>query len=95
MCEACQWYIGYPTAELFFESEFPEKYKLKKYYPDVRMGEDTKQRARAELDRIKRADCFQAEKMFDRWTLRLRVPNPMAGHGYYMFYEPPKADELS
>ena len=34
---------------------------------------------------------FSAEKLIDNWTLKLRVPNPLPEHYYYIYYVPPKA----
>ena len=28
ICEACEWYISYPTAELTFDFDFPEGYEI-------------------------------------------------------------------
>ena len=94
ICEACEYYVSYPTAELFYDLEFPEGYEIKKYYPDVKMGEDVRLKAESELKRIKEGNFFTAEKIFDKWTLSLRVPRPLQGHVYYTYYEPPKAAEL-
>ncbi len=91
ICEACEYYLSYPTAELFYDFDFPEGYEIKKYYPDVKMGEDVKLKAERELKRIKEGNFFTAEKIFDKWTLSLRVPRPLQGHVYYTYYEPPKA----
>lgn len=94
ICEACEWYISYPTAELTFESEFPEGYEIRKCFPDVKIGEDVRLKAEDELKRIKDSNCFIAEKIFDKWTLSLRVPKPIQGHMYYTYYEPPKEAEI-
>lgn len=94
ICEACEWYISYPTAELFFDFEFPEDYEIKKYYPDVKIGEDIRLKAEDEVKRIKDGNFFTAEKMFDKWTLSLKVSKPIQGYLYYTYYEPPKHTEL-
>lgn len=90
ICGACEWHISYPTAELYFDSEFPEGYEIAKYYPDVRIGQ-ARLKAENELKRIRQGNLFTAEKLFDKWILSLRVPKPIQGHSYYTFYEPPKA----
>jgi hypothetical protein len=94
LCEACEWYISYPTTELLFDFEFPEGYEIRKYYPDVRIGEDVRLKAENEVKRIKEGNLFIAEKIFDKWTLSLKVPKPIQGHLYYTYYEPPKSTEV-
>ncbi|MBT9138652.1 MAG: hypothetical protein DDT31_01221 [Syntrophomonadaceae bacterium] len=94
ICEACEWHISYPTLELHFDFEFPDSYEIRKCYPDVKIGEKVRLKAESELKRIKEGNFFTAEKMFDKWTLSLRVPRPLQGHLYYTYYEPPKAAEL-
>ena len=94
ICEACEWYISYPTAELFFDFEFPDDYEIKKYYLDVKIGEDIRLKAEDEVKRIKDGNFFIAEKMFDKWALSLKVPKPIQGYLYYTYYEPPKHTEL-
>ncbi len=94
ICEACEWYISYPTTELFFDFEFPEGYEIRKYYPDVRIGEAIRLKAENEEKRIKEGNLFTAEKIFDKWTLSLKVPKPIQGHLYYTYYEPPKSADI-
>lgn len=94
ICEACELYVSYPTTELFFDFEFPDGYEIRNYYPDVKIGEEARLKAETELKRIKEGNFFTAEKMFDKWTLSLKVPKPIQGHLYYTYYEPPKASEL-
>ena len=94
ICEACEWNISYPTTELFFDFDFPEGYEIRKYYPDVKIGEKAKLKAEAELKRLKEGNFFTAEKIFDKWTVSLKVIKPIQGHVYYTYYEPPKATEL-
>lgn len=94
ICEACEWYISYPTAELIFDFDFPEGYEIRKYYPDVKIGEKARLKSETELKRIKEGNFFSAEKIFDKWTLSLKVPKPIQGHLYYTYYEPPKAKEI-
>jgi len=72
----------------------PEGYEIRKYYPDVKIGEEARLKAENELKRIKGGNFFTAEKMFDKWTLSLNVPKPIQGHLYYTYYEPPKATEV-
>lgn len=94
ICEACEYYISYPTAELFYDVEFPEGYEIRRYHPDVRMGEDIKLKAESELKRIKEGNFFSAEKIFDKWVLSLKVARPLQGHVYYTYYEPPKSADI-
>lgn len=94
ICEACEWYVAYPTAELLFDFEFPEGYEIRKYYPCVRIGEDLRLKAENEEKRIKDGNLFSAEKIFDKWTLSLKVPKPIQGHLYYTYYEPPKSADI-
>lgn len=94
ICEACELYISYPTAEFSFDFDFPEGYEIKKYHPDVKIGEKARLKAEAELKRIKEGSFFTAQKMFDKWTLSLKVPKPIQGHVYYTYYEPSKAADV-
>lgn len=94
ICEACEWHISYPTAELTFDFNFPEGYEIRKYYPNVKFGEEARLKAETELKRIKEGNFFTAEKIFDKWTLSLKVPKPIQGHLYYTYYEPPKTKEI-
>jgi len=89
ICEACEWTIVYPTYELRHEFEFPVNYEIENYYPGVVIGE-AKLKAEKELRRIKEGNMFAAEKMFDKWVLKLRVPKPLQNHTYYTYYVPPK-----
>jgi hypothetical protein len=90
ICEACEWIMPYPTGEFSFEIEFPDGYELSDCRVDVKMGE-AHLKADAELKRIKEGRMFSPEKLIDNWTLRLRVPNPLPDHTYYIYYLPPKA----
>lgn len=90
ICEACEWNITYPTADLQFEIEFPEDYEISKYYVDVKMGE-VNLKAENEVKRIKEGNMFSAEKIIDKWSMGLKVPKPLQDHTYYIYYVPPKA----
>ena len=94
ICEACEWYISYPTAELLFDFEFPKGYEIRKYYPDVKIGEKVRLKAEDEVKRIKDGNFFKAEKIFDKWALSLKVPKPIQNYLYYTYYEPPKETEV-
>jgi len=83
------WTIAYPTAELQVEVTLPEEYEIGRYHPDVRIGE-VRIRADDELKRIQEGNFFLAEKVFDKWMLRLKVPKPVQDNTYYIFYEPQK-----
>jgi len=89
ICEACEWTIAYPTYELRSEFEFPENYEIENYYPYVVIGE-AKLKAENEIKRIKEGNMFTAEKIFDKWILKLKVPKPLQNHTYYTYYAPPK-----
>jgi len=89
ICEACEWTISYPTYELKSEFEFPEDYGIEKYYPRVVSGL-VRLQSEAEMRRIKEGNMFSAEKIFDKWVLKLEVPKPIQDHTYYTYYEPPK-----
>jgi len=89
VCEACEWTITYPTYELQNEFGFPENYEIENYYPDVVMGA-AKLKAENEIKRIKEGNMFTAEKMFDKWILKLTIPKPLQNHTYYTYYAPPK-----
>jgi hypothetical protein len=93
VCEACEWHISYPTAELTFVSEFPEGYEIRDFYPDVKIGK-ARLAAENELKRIKEGNLFAAEEIFDKWVLSLKVPRPLLDHTYYVYYTPPRASEL-
>jgi hypothetical protein len=86
-CEACEWTIAYPTYELRHEFEFPEKYEIEKYFPNVVIGQ-AKIKAEAEAKRIREGNMFLAEKMFDKWVLKLTIPKPLLNHTYYTYYVP-------
>lgn len=89
-CEACEWTISYPTAEFCFDIEFPEGYEIRDPWLDVRMGEAGLP-AEQELRRIGEGNMFTAEKIIDKWALSLRVPKPLQGHTYYLYYFAPKS----
>lgn len=89
ICEACEWTITYPTYELQSEFEFPENYEIENYYSHVVIG-GARLKAENEIRRIKEGNMFTAEKMFDKWILRLRVSKPLQDHTYYTYYAPPK-----
>lgn len=91
VCEACEWTITYPTYELQSAYEFPENYEIENCYPHVVMGE-ARLEAEDELRRIKDGNMFAAEKMFDKWILRLKVPKPIQNHTYYTYYTPPRRE---
>jgi hypothetical protein len=93
-CEACEWKISYPTAEFFYEIDFPEGYEIIDPFIDVRMG-TADLKADHEVQRIKDGQMFSAEKIIDRWTLSLRVPKPLQNHTYYMYYTSPRAASLA
>lgn len=86
-CEACEWTIAYPTYELRHEFEFPENYEIEKYFPNVVIGQ-AKIKAEAEAKRIREGNMFLAEKMFDKWVLKLTIPKPLLNHTYYTYYVP-------
>lgn len=90
ICEACEWTITHPTYELKSEFEFPENYEIENFYPYVVSGVP-KIKVDNEIRRIKEANMFAAEKIFDKWTIRLEVPKPIQGYTYYTYYVPPKA----
>jgi hypothetical protein len=91
ICEACEWNIAYPTAEFRFRIDFPEKYEISNCHVDVKMGE-AGLKAEHEVKRIREGNMFIAEKMFDKWSLRLEIPRPLQDHTYYIFYVPPGKD---
>ncbi len=90
VCAACDWIMAYPTGEFSFEIEFPDGYELSDCRVDVKMGE-AYLKADAELKRIRDGKMFSADKLIDNWTLRLKIPNPVPDHHYYIYYIPPKA----
>lgn len=88
-CEACEWTMLYPTYELRHEFDFPERYEIENYYPDVVIGA-ARIRAESEVKRIKEGNMFSAEKIFDKWVLKLTVSKPLQNHTYYTYYMPTK-----
>lgn len=88
-CEACEWTIVYPTYELRHEFEFPENYEIENFYPAVAIGE-AKLKAESEVKRIEEGNMFTAEKIFDKWVLKLHVPKPFQNYTYYTYYLPSK-----
>lgn len=88
-CEACEWTIAYPTAEFSFDIEFPEGYDIRDPWVDVLMGE-ARLPSDAELRRIREGNMFNAERIIDRWSLSLRIPKPLQGHTYYIYYFAPE-----
>lgn len=93
ICEACEWTIIYPTLELQSEFEFPENYEIVRYHPYAVLGA-TRIKAESEIKRIQNGNMFTAEKIFDKWVLKLTVPKPLPNHTYYTYYEPPKVSSL-
>jgi len=92
-CEACEWLVIYPTYELQHEFEFPENYEITECHPEVVVGKE-KLKAEDELKRIREEGMFSAEKIFDKWVLKLHVPKPLTNHIYYTFYLPPSEKQL-
>ena len=92
-CEACEWLVIYPTYELRHEFEFPENYEISEYHPEVVVGKE-KLKAEDELKRIREQGMFSAEKIFDKWVLKLHVPKPLTNHIYYTYYLPPSEKQL-
>ncbi|MBU4000579.1 hypothetical protein KKG29_05435 [Patescibacteria group bacterium] len=90
-CEACEWEMSYPTYELHHEMAFPENYEITNYYPFV-ISDQAKVKAEDELKRIKAGNMFSAEKIFDKWVLKLKVPKPLLNHIYYTYFLPPKRE---
>jgi hypothetical protein len=90
ICEACEWSIAYPTAEFFWDIEFPEGYEIADYYVDVTMS-DAELKAENEVRRIKEGKMFSAEKIIDKWSMSLRIPKPIQDHTYYVYYVPPRS----
>jgi hypothetical protein len=88
-CEGCEWTIVYPTYELRHEFELPESYELENSWPEVIIGE-ARVKSESEIARTKQGGLFTAEKLFDKWVLKLHVPKPLLNHTYYTFYVPTK-----
>lgn len=88
-CEACEWTIAYPTYELRHEFEFPENYEIEKFHTNVVIG-PARIKAEGEAKRIREGNMFVAERMFDKWVLKLTVPKPLLNHTYYTYYVPAK-----
>ncbi len=93
-CEACEWFVAYPTYELRHEFEFPENYEISGCNIDVVVGR-TRLRAEDEIKRIREQGMFSAEKIFDKWVLKLHVPKPLTNHTYYTYYIPPGEKDLT
>jgi len=54
----------------------------------VKLGE-ADLNAEHEVQRIRAGNMFAAEKIIDKWSVRLHVPKPLQDHTYYVYYEPP------
>ena len=87
-CEACEWFVAYPTYELRHEFEFPENYEISGCNTDVLVGRE-RLKAVEEQNRIREEGMFSAEKIFDKWVLKLNVSKPLTNHVYYTYYVPP------
>jgi len=70
---------------------FPENYEITNYYPSV-ISDQAKVKVEDELNRIKAGNMFSAEKIFDKWVLKLKVPKPLLNHIYYAYFLPPKRE---
>ncbi len=93
-CEACEWFVAYPTYELRHEFEFPENYEISGCNIDVVVGRE-RLRAEEEISRIREKGMFSAEKIFDKWVLKLHVSKPLTNHVYYTYYIPPSEKNLN
>jgi hypothetical protein len=91
-CEGCEWTIVYPTYELRHEFELPENYEIEKYHSDVVIG-PAKTKTEGEAKRISEGNMFVAERMFDKWVLKLTVSKPLLNHTYYTYYVPARVQE--
>lgn len=94
ICEACEWFASYPTLEFLYDFEFPEGYEIRKSYPDVKIGYNVRMTSKDEVKKILDGNFFKAEKIFDKWVLSLRIPKPIQNYIYYIFYEPPRRNEV-
>jgi hypothetical protein len=88
ICNALDWTITHPTKELIYDIDFPPDYNVDNVHLRVTIGhaDDAD-----EVKRIKAEDGLRIEKLFDAWSVRLRVSNPLYGHNYGILYCPPKS----
>lgn len=89
--EASVWVIKYPTGELNIQVDFPEGYELTAPSFEVQSGWPWQLNAE-ETARLEQTKSFTAERIFDKWSLTLKVTRPLQDHSYGIYYKPPKAD---
>ncbi len=87
ICNSLDWTVTHPTRDLLFEMEFPADYEITKPRLRVTIGHVDN---RDEVERIVSTGGLQVDKLFDAWSIKLRVPNPLYGHNYGIQYVPPK-----
>lgn len=88
ICNVLDWTITYPTKELIYEMDFPPDYDVQDIRLRVMIGHSENQ---DEVKRVKSEDGLKIDKLFDSWSVRLRVINPLYGHNYGITYCPPRS----
>jgi hypothetical protein len=85
---ASEWIPGYPTVELDMQVDFPAGYDLSDPSYDVRTS-GTGLVNEQESKRLDQAKCFTAERIFDKWSLALKVGGPLQDYCYGLYFVPP------
>jgi hypothetical protein len=88
ICNALDWTITHPTKELIYDMDFPADYDI----DDVQLRATIAHSNNPdEVKRVRAEDGLKIEKLFDAWSVRLRVVNPLYGHNYGITYCPPRS----
>lgn len=82
--------ILYPTEKLVKRIIFPKGYEIKVAYFDVAVN---RVRQIDERSRLIAADSFKVVKVNGKWVCELVVDNALMGCNYFIFWEPPSAEE--
>jgi len=86
ICSALDWTITHPTKELIYDIDFPADYEIDDVKLRAMIGHSNNP---DEVKRVRAEDGLKIEKLFDAWSVRLRVINPLYGHNYGVTYRPP------
>jgi hypothetical protein len=87
ICKALDWTITHPTKELIYDMDFPADYNVEDICLCVMIGHSINE---DEVRRVSSEHALTIEKLFDAWSIRLRLQNPLYGHNYGITYRPPE-----
>jgi len=87
ICKALDWTITHPTKELIYDIDFPADYDIEDIHLRAMIGHSDNP---DEVKRVRAEDGLKIDKLFDAWSVRLRVINPLYGHNYGITYCPPR-----